>query len=397
MSEHARLAPSAASRWVRCPGSVRAIAALDRAPRPNIPSMRGTYMHLVLGECLHDVKRIITPHDWIGKSLVVEPGEKPITFDEDMAEWTMESLQWIFDYLDKTKNVHLFSEEKVYSGHALDPGLAEDIWGTADVLILSPGKLVVGDLKGGYVYVDVEDNYQLLIYAIGAISKLAFHTLVKKYGIKEVSLVIWQPRSGGTKKIEMTIDEVLDYKPFFKRAAEATKREDAPLKASEEACKYCPLIGTCSEAHKLSVQVAKTLAWPDAVSAITEEQFRLLLDRGPFIKKLLEAVERHAINQILEGGAVRGYKLVSANTHRRWKDDEAAAKWLTRYLKEGAYSQKLLTPAAAEKALKRAKVELNEDLVERPVGEPRLVPDSDARKAIDVVNVSVVKTKKTEE
>ena len=49
--------------------------------------------------------------------------------------------------------------------------ISEHIWGTADAILIGEKELEIIDLKSGKFPVDVENNTQLLIYALGALSR----------------------------------------------------------------------------------------------------------------------------------------------------------------------------------------------------------------------------------
>ena len=52
MSQHAKFAPSAAHRWIPCPGSIRLSEGVD--DRPSEYAMEGTILHTVSEQCLRE-------------------------------------------------------------------------------------------------------------------------------------------------------------------------------------------------------------------------------------------------------------------------------------------------------------------------------------------------------
>ena len=94
---------------------------------------------------------------------------------------------------------------------------------------------------------------------------------------------------------------------------------------------------------------------------------------------------RELAHQMLEKDVrVPGYKLVSKRAIRQWADEEQAAKALAEAgLDHGEMTvTKLVSPAQAEKLLKKSKQVLPEDLVVAVSSGSTLVADSDPRPAI---------------
>ena len=93
---------------------------------------------------------------------------------------------------------------------------------------------------------------------------------------------------------------------------------------------------------------------------------------------------------IEEGQAVPGYKLVNKRATRSWLDADKAAAWLTAAGAE-PYEEKIISPAAAEKLLKSAKIALPADLVTAVSSGSTLVAESDPRPAVVQIGQTLVK------
>ena len=381
MSDHAPLAPSAAHRWARCPGSVRMTKDIESTP--SRAALRGTAMHQVLEACLKKGKH---PSVFLDNVFTIE-GED-VAFDEDMVEWTTEALEWVQTYKRENKGCHLISEAKLETGKALSEDLAEDIWGTADVLIYSRKELVVFDLKGGYVDVEITDNYQLILYAIGAVAH--FEDAMEIPAITNIKLVIHQPRSGGAKTLDVPREMLDQWGKFLEKAARETKLKNAPLRSSEEACKWCPAIGSCPVAAERATELAKNTNWPEVAVTISEQQLVDLLGRIDFIRKFLSAAETYATSRLLNGYQIPGFKLVAGNKHRKWRDDKIAESTLKELAKGGEiFTVKLLSPAQAEKRFPGQKEKIQE-LAFKPEGEPELALADDPRPTIPFRELKVI-------
>jgi hypothetical protein len=80
---------------------------------------------------------------------------------------------------------------------------------------------------------------------------------------------------------------------------------------------------------------------------------------------------------------VPGYKLVAKRSTRQWvNEDEAKAKLLEHQPESEVMESSLISPAQAEKKLKKLKLALPEDTVVALSSGNTLVPDSDPRPAV---------------
>lgn len=120
---------------------------------------------------------------------------------------------------------------------------------------------------------------------------------------------------------------------------------------------------------------------------MTPEAISRVCGYADAIRAWLSAVEEKALQTILVGGSVPGFKAVTTTTHRKWKDEAAALETLKPVLGDKAQTTKVITPAQAEKLLKGTEVTL-EGLVEKPRGGPALAPDSDKRQEYKPVDAS---------
>ena len=77
-----------------------------------------------------------------------------------------------------------------------------------------------------------------------------------------------------------------------------------------------------------------------------------------------------------------GYKLVPKRATRQWVNEDKAVAFLSSAGVEAWGEPKALSPAQAEKALKKAKIELPADLVVAVSTGNTLAPESDPRPAV---------------
>jgi hypothetical protein len=163
MAAHALLNASGSARWIPCPGSV---ALTKDMPEENSSyADDGTRMHTAAAEML------------LGQPLSVLLDEE----EQDI-------VQTYVDYVRREADGHqLLVEQRVDYSDVID---VPDSFGTSDAVIFAGDTIVIVDLKTGRgVKVDAEENTQLMLYALGAIS--TFGVLGH---FTEAKLVIVQPR-----------------------------------------------------------------------------------------------------------------------------------------------------------------------------------------------------------
>lgn len=105
----------------------------------------------------------------------------------------------------------------------------------------------------------------------------------------------------------------------------------------------------------------------------------------PLVTLWLKRVKQQALDTLLDGGEVPGWKVVEGKLgNRKWSDELAVmhALELNGYAEEDITETKLLSPAAMDKAIGKKKVaELLDELIDRSPGAPTVVPASDKRPA----------------
>ena len=352
MLKHAKLSPSAAVRWMNCPGSVALTAELPDTT--NSYAVEGTTAHELGEKCLIQNTDTINYNGF---------GD----YDDGM-------LTHVQSYVDYVRNIkgttgELYVEKRL-SLEKWVPGS----FGTCDAIVFNKyeRELHIIDLKYGMNKVDVENNTQLYMYALGAVDKVIDY-------IDTVTIHIVQPRVNyyGNEKIELT-----DLYAFALKAAKAAKlclTDNAPLNPSEKACQWCKAKATCPALYEHSLSVVGEDFSPISVESMTNDQLQLVLNNKSLITKWLKSVEDYAIDKLTNGEQFSGYKLVSGRSIRKYNNDAEAV--LVKMLDKNAYHQKLISVTEAEKIIgKKQFSELN--ITFKPPGKPTLVASTDARPAL---------------
>jgi hypothetical protein len=411
MSEHAKLSPSGAEKWMSCPGS----AALE-AGEPdssNDYSDEGTAAHFLASECLvtnlwADGFTGQTIGIWGGRAAWLYGGETPnnqFTVDDDMANHVNVYVHKVREYAD---NKSLMVEQRMGIGHLTGE---KDACGTADAVVIDTvnREIIVIDLKYGMREVDGERNKQLMIYALAALEKFSMY----EGEFVRVRTVIIQPRIGHFPEWSCSVDELMDFGIQVRAAAmECHKAVEFSQGGLTDMrgwlvpgahCQknYCKARAKCPA---LRDQIAETVFGdfenldqpiaqaPVPVEVLTNETLAHCLSKVSMIEDWCKAVRAKVEAELFAGRPVPGYKLVQGKKgNRQWSDKEQAEATMKAFkLKvEEMYDLKLISPTTAEKLAKSGTIgprqwpKLN-TLVTQSEGSPSVAPESDKRPAIDV-------------
>lgn len=315
MSAHARLAPSAAARWLRCPGSVRLAA--------DAPDDAGTYA--AEGTAAHEVAALVLEHG----ATDVGPVAQWRQAADAAGDWAPEQLDDMVEHAeDYSLTCAGIERELTLHGarfplrlveRRLPSGVSDDCWGTVDCGMVSADsrEIAVIDYKYGRGVVVDPDSDQLRLYALGLldIADLAAGPVTASAVVR---LVIVQPRAGGERVREhrTTAGELRQWRADVAiPGALATLRQDAPLVPSEVACRWCPVAGSCAvRARKVLDDFADPERSPEVLSA---GELAPVLARLPELESWVRAVREHAHALALSGAVIPGWHLVRGARKRQ--------------------------------------------------------------------------------
>lgn len=389
------------ARVMLCPGSVR----MSRAAPPEVsgPAARdGTEAHELLDFALQNQMR--DAREASAASLAF--GARDNTNDDDARLVAVQyALDHVWDIMDSYEDAELHCEVEFI----LDSLADDDVGGYCDACIYVPSLrlLYIIDYKHGVVYVEVRENKQALFYATGAIQGkflLAADTIICQ---------IVQPNTFGEKaRTYVTTDKRLtDFAVEVDEAIIASKQPDAPIIPGRQQCEWCPARAICPEYEKQAVQVANqnfstvrhvTPSMLPDPAQLDGDRLAEIMANADILRDWLKAVEGAAFDALMNrADAVPGFKLVEAQSRRRWygAPDEVAAQLeaLTGLPEDKVYPRHLMTITDAERAVKaaytkgltkkadkklateRANVTLAYLTIKDTSGNLTLVPDSDKR------------------
>jgi hypothetical protein len=401
---HALLSPSAAEKWMGCPGSL-----LLEKGEPDTGSSfaeEGTAAHFLASECLADG---YMPKAHTGQRIEVMPDgarwqadliEGPwFEVDDDMATYVTTYVEAVRKY---AEGGALFIEQRL----PITPWTGEpDAAGTSDAVVLTPdGELIVADLKYGMgELVSPEENKQLMIYALAALEEFS---LVGD--IKSVRLVIHQPRvHHAPQEWPVSLERLRAFGEEVKVRAKAAlacyNEGHEVLSPSDSACRWCKAKHKCPALDKLVTETVGAQFDDLTAGAVQLEPVgdaELLAKKMAacdMIEKWIKAVRGKVEAELFAGREVPGYKLVQGKKGaRQWADAEAAEATLKsmRLKVEEMYDMKVISPTSAEKIFGEKGTAPSvkrwnklQGLITQKEGGPSVAPVSDKR-PVYVVDVA---------
>lgn len=380
---HARLAPSAAHRWMNCPGSVKASEGIEDKLSPY--AAEGTAAHEFAAHCLakgYDPVRFIghvidveakNPGEMFGNKGLAD-GVRRHEVTDEMAEGVMLYVDYVRNLVD-TEDVEFDIEQRLDMTH-----VHPSMFGTGDALVYRPKEsaLHLVDLKFGRgVVVSPEENAQLLTYALGAVTR---------YGnrpIDTVHLTIIQPRAYHPEgPIRTWITDpvtIVEFEDRLSELARATEADDAPL-APGDWCRFCPAAPTCPAKKDQMMETAKRLyEVVELEQPVDKDEMGALLTKTREVADWIKSFEQYAFEQAEVGKLPTGYKLVKKRPTRKWKDEDTVADKLSALGFDDSVifaEPKVRTVAQMEKALGKNKDEI-QFLYEKVSSGNKLVPVED--------------------
>lgn len=378
---HAILSASGASRWLACTPSAR----LEEKFGTNTSSpyaAEGTLAHELAEITLrYSVLGIISKEDFEAELDRISANE---FFNEEMVEYVSKYVDYCEGQLVVAKSEDMFSEMRIEQRLDLREYVPES-FGTGDCCVVGGDTLEIIDLKYGKgVPVYAEWNKQLMLYALGALGIFDLN-----YGISKVRMTIVQPRLDNISSFEMSTDELLDWaETELKPKAQLAYAGNGELVPGDH-CKFCSIKNRCRALYEEQMKIAQyDFKEPDFLA---DEEISDILKRSAKFTDWLNGVVTYAQDKAVSGEkSWPGFKLVEGRSNRVWIDPDIVADAITERIPgiqaDELVEVKLKSLTAIEKIVgkKRFETELS-DLVIKPEGKPTLVPESDKRPAIGIV------------
>lgn len=391
---HARFAPSSAHRIYDCPASM--LLNEQEPDREIFEAAEGTVAHHVAEICAR-MRR--DPEEFLGK---VFDSDSLDEYDEELTsskgfEITVdeEMVVGIGEYLDRIMGLpgdHFVEQRVNISPWCPIPNQ----FGTCDHAAAQHRKLIITDLKYGRVYVEPDQNKQLIMYALGFINEWDW-----LYDFDEVIIRIAQPRIDNFGVWVTSKTELLAIGEKIKARFAMALQKNPPFGPSEKACRFCKVQYKCEANAKFLYHDRIMLLDEDGENELPTEELGLMDDaelaalwlRKPMYEARMRAVEDYLHTKNGNGEFLPGLKVVAGKKSRFFTSQiDAELLLLDAGVKpEKMYSEpEFVSPNQAEKLLRgEAKKKLQSFIGSKP-GKPCLVSADDKRKDLTVQSLELL-------
>lgn len=328
MPAHSSHGPSGADTWSNCPGSIAAQAGIPDTD--NKHSIRGTAAHQLLEWVVTgQIPKMPTKGIYDVDVELVDGSTTTVSLNQEDFKAVQVAVDFTNDQ--RTPDCQFAAE------HQTDPGPAcqgSDMWGTMDLRFYYPQAqyLHVADYKHGRGPVDVEGNRQTILYAIGEADAL----IRAGHPVQTVRLTIIQPRrsdgAAAISSVEMDINDLWEWVPFFADARKATDHPEAPRIPGEKQCKWCKAVA-CPEAARSNINAISQVNqlvdspvahMPENPDMLTPAQLVVVASHLKQFRDWADRVEAYMLEQSQAGTVYEDpdgnfWGPVDKQTKRRWK------------------------------------------------------------------------------
>lgn len=367
-SKHSILGASGAERWLHCTPSASLTAQM--AEEESTYAAEGTAAHAL---CEWKVRR----------ALKQRAGKRPASdyWTDDMEEFTDDYRDYVMDLVGQAKQ-KCKDPITMVEQHLDFSCWVPDGFGTGDFLLVADGKINVVDFKYGIgIPVVADHNPQMMLYGLGALD--LFDCL---YNIETVTLTIFQPRLSNISVWSISAKELYQWAEIIlrPRAQMAAKGEGEFTPGSW--CRHCKARHTCRARAESFLELAKMEFQPPAL--LSDEEISEVMGKADELSRWASDVMAYATAVAIdEGRHFDGYKLVEGRSVRKFTDLAAVEQAAKDAGYTDIFNKSLITLTAFEKLMgKETFQEVLGKYVEKPKGKLTLVPVSDKRPEVMVLN-----------
>ncbi len=393
--KHALLSASSASRWLIC----------TAAPRFEEQFPETTSAHAEHGRIAHEMGELkvlkkftctISPRTYSTRLNKLIKKEKDFV-EAHNAQHPESKLEISGDTFTNVYLDHLTEKAMTYDR---PPSVSAEVmvdyseyapegFGTCDCIMIGGDTLDITDYKHGKgVPISAENNAQMKLYALGALKRYR-----PIYGdtIKRVRMTICQPRIQDEPSTEMlATEELIAWGTSIKPIAQKAYIGFGDFVPGEH-CRFCRGKAQCRARADQNIAleefkncVPQNGAKPPMFGqgVLTDDEIGDLLIRGKELVQWYKDLEEYALNALLNGWQIPGWKAVAGRSNRAFTDQDAAiaAVLAAGYNEALVYERKPKTLTELEKLM--GKTEFTDKLgsfIIKPLGKPTLAPLTDKR------------------
>lgn len=373
MRKHALLSPSGAHRWLTCTPSAKLESLLP--DKPSEYADEGTLAHELSELLIAYAVGLVTKHDYEVELKVLKTRK---FYSVSLHEYCEDFKSYVMERFNECRAKDRKAIIKLESRLDLTAYIP-DGFGTADITIISNGKLILIDLKFGEgVPVDCEENEQLMIYGLGA-----HHKYDCFFDIDIVELHIYQPRINNTSSWSITLKALLKWaETVLVPGALAAHKGEGDFEAGSH-CQFCRAKPRCATLKKFVDDLYNPKLIP---GLITKTEVAEVLLKESIVKQWLNAISEYALEEALQKGTKwPGFKLVEGISRRQINEEKAIPILQDLKLARSDYMRTELKPLGDLEKLvgKKTFDKVFEPAIFKPKGKPALVPITDKREELN--------------
>ena len=379
MAQHAILSASGAKKWLTCPPSARLEQKFKN--KTSIAAEEGTLAH-ELGELtLRKELKHISNRKFNSEFKKIQAHE---LFANDMPDYVdiyvNTCMEKVSEARAKTSDAVICLEQRLNFSEWVPEG-----FGTGDMVIIADGTIEIIDLKYGKgVPVSAIDNIQMRLYALGAIAEFEF-----LYDMQNVKMTIIQPRLDSISTDEIKAEDLLKWaEGVLKPTAALAFKGEGEFCAGEHCSSgFCRANAVCKARADKNMELA-VYEFQDS-STLSIDEIADIIGKCDELAKWAKDIQEYALEQAVAGTEYTGWKIVEGRSNRKYTDVAKVAEILVNngYVWEKIYKpDELFGLTNMEKAVGKKKLnELVGDFIEKPIGKPVLVVESDKREVFNKV------------
>ena len=351
---------STAKRVINCPGSVALVQKMPPKPSSSYAD-EGTLLHDTIADHLATLQPLESYLNW---------KHEDQTLTQELIDDKLVPALAALDEIDPEQKMDYEVETRVGFGDLL-PG----VFGSTDFVGRIGDRAIVLDWKfGSGVVVTAEENEQLMFYAAAAMRTDALKWAFD--GVTEIECIIVQPPV--IRRWVTTPERIKEFEQTLVQAVKQAQQPDAKLAAGEH-CRWCAAKPVCP---KMTGAVDRALLVQ--LKEIDVDTLGRYLKNADLLEDWIKDLRGLALQLLEKDLPVPGYKLVQKQARRKWTDESAAKQALLDMgLKESVVVEtSVMSPAQAEKALKKRFSDLPEGLVKSESSGTTLASEDDPRPSV---------------
>lgn len=365
MGVHSRIPPSAAKQILNCPPSLLTGEQFKDEESPY--AAEGSAGHALAEHLIKKYLKIRT--------------KRPVSdfYTDELVEAVEEYVAYVIEQIEEAWRLCRYPimtvEQRVDLSYYVT-----GCFGTADMVIVTDRKVHIIDLKlGKGVEVSAENNYQLMLYALGVLV-----TVEMLFDIETVELTIVQPRICNFSTWEISVEDLKHWaeEEFVPKAKMALAGE-GEFHAGDW-CRFCKARFQCRERAEEYLKIAQMEF--KAPPLLTDAEMEEVLLKADGLKKWVEEVYAYAQNEAVSNHKEwPGFKLVEGRANRKYTDEAEVAEAANTAGYSDIYKKTLIGITEMERLMGKKKFnEILGELVYKPRGKVTLVPESDKREPINL-------------